>query len=132
LLRGEPAKAEVEDLLDGGRCATPATCLCEVVDRLIRRHGVLPEELVCHLNPLIEASLGIVPVENELGWQAGEDRALQYKRNSTDLSLADCVLLACVGQQDLLATSDRALLRVARRLDFKVIPLLDSRGHRAE
>jgi len=131
LLRGEPGKADVESLLGAGRCVTPATCLGEVVDRLIRRHGVLPEEVVCHLSPLIEASLGIVSVENELGWQAGEDRALQYKRNGADLSLADCVLLACVGHQDQLATSDGPLIRVARELGLEVIPLLDSRGRRS-
>jgi hypothetical protein len=109
----------------------PVHCLAEVVDQLIRHTGVDPDAVADRLDPLIEASLGIVSVETELGWQAGEDRAVNYARSHSDLSLADCVLLACAGPQDRLASSDGALLRVARRLNLSVIPLLDSRGRRA-
>jgi PIN domain nuclease of toxin-antitoxin system len=130
LLRDEPAAAEVAGLLKGGDCATPSSCLAEVVDRLIRHTGVEPEEVVDRLDPLIEVSLGIVPLENRLGWQAGEFRGLYYRRNGSDISLADCLLLACVGPDDRLASSDRALLAAARELDFETIPLLDSSGAR--
>lgn len=129
-LRSEPAEAEVVALLRGGECVTPSTCLAEVVDQLIRRNGVQPEDVVDHLDPLIDAALGIVPIENRLGWQAGEYRAVHYSRSGADLSLADCMLLACVGPDDELASSDGRLLGVARELDFRVIPLLDSRGSR--
>jgi uncharacterized protein with PIN domain len=130
MLRDEPAAAEVKALLYRGGCATPATCLAEVVDQLVRRHDVRPGDVADSLEPLIDASLGIVPVENELGWQAGEDRAVHYARTGSDLSLADCVLLACVGTDDELASSDGPLLGVARKLDLRVIPLLDSNGRR--
>jgi hypothetical protein len=103
-----------------------------VVDLLIRGSGVEPDAVVDHLEPLIHASLGIVPIENELGWEAGEHRGVHYARSDTDLSLADCVLLACAGPDDLLASSDRPLLRVARELEIQTIPLLDSRGNRAD
>ncbi len=131
-LRGEPAEHEVGGLLRSGECVTPASCLSEVVDRLIRRSGVRPEDVVDRLGPLIEASLGIVPLENEIGWQAGELRGVHYGRNDADLSLADCLLLACVGPDDKLASSDGALLAVARSLDLVVIPLPDSRGRRPD
>lgn len=129
-LYGEPAEAEVAALLGGGGCATPSPCLAEVVDQLIRRNGVPPEEVVDRLDPLIEASLGIVPIENRLGWQAGEFRAEFYRRSGSDVSLADCMLLACVGPDDKLASSDRALLAAAGELGFTTIPLLDSSGTR--
>jgi PIN domain nuclease of toxin-antitoxin system len=129
-LRGEPAEHEVGALLRSGECATPASCLSEVVDRLIRRNGVRPEDVVDRLDPLIEASLGIVPIENRLGWQAGEFRGVYYARADMDLSMADCLVLACLGPDDKLASSDRALVAAARELDFNVLPLPDSRGGR--
>lgn len=131
LLRGEPGESEVVGLLHRGDCATPSSCLAEVVDHLIRHTGVTPEDVVDRLDPLIEASLGVIPIENRLGWQGGELRALRYARNGAALSLADCLLLACVGPDDKLVSSDRALLAAARDLEFGVIALPDSRGHRA-
>jgi PIN domain nuclease of toxin-antitoxin system len=131
-LYGEAAEAEVAALLRSGECVTPSPCLAEVVDQLIRRNGVQPEKVVDHLDPLIEASLGVVPIENRLGWQAGEFRAVYYQRSGADLSLADCLLLACVGPDDKLASSDRALLAAARDLEFDVISLPDSRGRRPD
>lgn len=130
MLRSEPAEVEVKTLFYRGECVTPATCLGEVVDQLIRRHGVVPEDIADHLEPLVDASLRIVPIENDLGWQAGQDRGVHYNRNGADLSLADCVLLACAGPDDELASSDGTLLRVARALDIGTIPLLDSYGRR--
>lgn len=131
-LRGEPAENEVDALLRSGECATPASCLAEVVDRLIRRSGVRPEDVIDRLDPLIEVALGIVPLANEIGWRAGKFRGVHYSRNGSDLSLADCLLLACIGPDDKLATSDTALVSVARDLDFEVIPLPDSRGNRPD
>jgi PIN domain nuclease of toxin-antitoxin system len=129
-LSGEPAESEVAALLRSEDCATPSSCLTEVVDHLIRRNGVPPDEVLHRLGPLIEASLRIVPLENEVGWQAGEFRGVHYARDGSDLSLADCLLLACVGPDDRLASSDAALVSVARELEFGVIPLPDSRGGR--
>lgn len=131
-LFGEPGESEVAALLGSGDCVTPAPCLAEVVDRLIRRAGIPPEEVVDRLDPLIEASLGIAPIENTVGWQAGEYRAVYYSRRSADLSMADAILLACVGPEDRLASSDRTVLRVADELGFELIPLPDSSGRRPE
>lgn len=130
LLWSEPAESEVATLLRSGECATPASCLSEVVDQLIRCAGVPAEDVVDSLEPLIEASLMILPVENRLAWRAGELRAAHYARGSTDLSLADCTLLAATGPDDRLATSDAALARTAQVLDITVIPLPNSQGRR--
>jgi predicted nucleic acid-binding protein len=132
LLKDEPAAGEVAALLRGGDCATPASCLSEVVDRLIRRSGVRAEDVVDRLEPLIDASLTILPIENRAGWQAGEFRGIHYGRGSTDLSLADCILLAVAGPGDELATADRDLATVAANHDISVIALPDSKGNRSE
>jgi hypothetical protein len=46
------------------------------------------------------------------------------------LSLADCLLLASAEPDDEIATADRAVIEIARKLEVPVIPLLDSRGQR--
>jgi predicted nucleic acid-binding protein len=132
LLRDEPAASEVERLLHARECATPASCLTEVVDRLIRRSAVSPEEIVDRVEPLIQAKLAILPVENRLAWWAGELRGVHYARGDVDLSLADCLLLAAAEPEDELATSDGAVARVAHALDIDVIPLPDSSGRRPD
>jgi PIN domain nuclease of toxin-antitoxin system len=131
-LWGEAGEEEVAALLHDRECATVAPCLSEVVDRLIRRSGVPREDVVDRLEPLIEASLGIFPIENRIAWEAGELRAQYYERKSYDLSLADCTVLAVIGSEDKLATSDGALAKVAQKLGVGVIALPDSRGVRPD
>lgn len=130
LLWSEPAEPEVAALLRSDECATPAPCLSEIVDQLVRCAGVPVADVADSLEPLIEASLKVLPVENRLAWRAGELRATHYARGSADLSLADCTLLAAVGPADRLATSDAALARTADSLDLAVLALPNSRGER--
>lgn len=130
LLNDEPAAGEVAELLRSNECATPASCLTEVVDRLIRRAGVRAEEVVDRLAPLTDASLGVIPIENRMAWLAGEFRGVHYTRGSDDLSLADCILLAAAGPGDKLATADRSLAAVAAKGGVSLIPLPDSKGER--
>lgn len=130
MLWGEPGEDEVVGLLRSSDCATASPCLSEVVDKLIRRDNVQPEMVVDHLGPLIDAALGIIPIENRIAWQAGEFRAAHYARGRTDLSLADCLLLAVAEPGDELATADRALAKVAHTLEIPVIRLPDSKGRR--
>lgn len=132
LLRDEPAASEVEGLLHARECATPASCLTEVVDRLIRRGAVPPEKVVDRVEPLIGAKLGILPIENRVAWWAGEVRGLHYARGDADLSLADCLLLAAAGPDDEVATSDGAVARAARALDIGIVALPDSSGRRPD
>lgn len=74
----------------------------------------------------------MLPLDFGVAWRAGEIRAAHYRRKSTALSLADCVLLASAGPENEIATSDRAVAATARKLDIAVIPLLDSQGGRPE
>lgn len=132
LLLREPGGVEVAELLKGRDCATPAPCVAEVVDKLVRRHRIGPEPLAEKLNPLLAESIAVLDVGTSVAWRAGEIRAAHYRRKSAALSLADCVLLASAGPEDEIATSDRAVAATARKLDIAVIPLLDSQGGRPE
>ncbi|MGB7589008.1 MAG: PIN domain-containing protein [Solirubrobacterales bacterium] len=130
LVLGQPGEAEVSALLRQGSCAIPAPCLAEVIDKLVRQHGVEPAAVSEHLGPLIDEAIQVVPVERRLAWRAGELHAEYYNRKTAALSLADCILLAAAGPGDEIATSDRAVAAVARKLGIKLIPLPDSRGRR--
>jgi predicted nucleic acid-binding protein len=131
LLLGEPAEREVTELLRGD-CAIPAPCLAEVVDQLVRKHGV-PERIVPeHLGPLIGESMQVVAVDANIAWLAGEIHAAHYDRKSLALSLADCLLLASAGPEDEIATTDGAVAATARNLGIGLIPLPDSDGRRPE
>lgn len=130
VLRREPGAPEVADLLRSRECATPAPCVTELVDKLVRRHGIAPADLAEKLGPLFDESIAVVAVDSRIAWQAGEIRASHYHRKTAALSLADCVLLAAAGSDDEIATSDRAVAVTAHRLGIGLIPLLDSTGER--
>lgn len=130
VLRREPGAMEVADLLRSRECATPAPCVAEVVDKLVRRHGIAAGDLAERLGPLFEESIVVLAVDSQTAWRAGEIRATHYRRSKCALSLADCVLLAVAGPNDEIATSDRAVAATAHRLGIGLIPLLNSEGER--
>jgi predicted nucleic acid-binding protein len=59
----------------------------------------------------------------DAGRRAGALRARHYRRRSCELSLADCFLLAAVGPEDRVATSDTTVLRVAGLEGLGVVPV---------
>jgi predicted nucleic acid-binding protein len=128
LLGGQPAEAEVAELLRRGNCATPAPCLSEVVDRMIRVFGTEPLALSERLGALIDEVLPVVPAGQRIAWRAGELHAAHYHRVRAPLSLADCLLLATAEPDDEIASSDSAVIATARALGVGTIPLLDSQG----
>lgn len=130
LLRREPGGLEVAELIRSRSCVTPAPCVTEVVDKLVRRHGIGEERLAERLNPLLAESVGVLEIDGSTAWRAGGIRAAHYHRKTAALSLADCILLASAGSEDEIATSDRAVASTARRLNVDVRPLLDSNGER--
>lgn len=130
VLRREPGAPQVAELLRSRACATPAPCVAEVVDKLIRRHGIAPGDLAERLGPLLDESIAVVAVDSQTAWRAGEIRASHYRRKTAAISLADCVLLATAGPDDEIATSDRAVAATAKQLGIGLIPLLNSKGER--
>jgi predicted nucleic acid-binding protein len=126
LLKGEPAAAEVQRLVEDDEDAllTPLG-VAEVLDHLVRLANADEEEAVLDL-----AQLGLAtpfPVEAELAVRAGLLRARHYHRKSRAVSLADCVAaetarpLGCR-----LASADPHLLDLCRAEHITVIPLPDS------
>lgn len=130
LLRREPGGPEVAELLRRRECATPAPCLAEVLDKLIRRHGVDPGRLSERFGALIDESVSVLDVDIRTAWRAGELRATHYHRKTAALSLADCVLLATAGPEDEIATSDRAVAATAREIGIDLTLLPGSDGRR--
>jgi len=125
--QGEPAAAEVEDLLRAGGCAIPAITLAEVIDFLRRRAGNPREHVMAALAQL---ALPAIAVDSDTGARAGELRAIHYERGAREVSLADCVLAASCRAEDRVATSDPALAAVLRAESCALVPLPDSTGAR--
>jgi PIN domain nuclease of toxin-antitoxin system len=127
---GERAAPEVAELLRRGDCAVTTANLAELYDQLVRRVGLEPEAVDAHVRPLVDGSLAVRDLDRERAARAGLLRAQLYRRRTTELSLADCVLLASLDEGDTVATADPPLARAARRLGHTVTPLPDSRGRR--
>ncbi len=75
--------------------------------------------------------LEVVSADAAIGFSAGELHARHYDRNSSPLSMADCIALAtALVLQEPLATADRTLATAARAEGIAVLPLADSGGRR--
>jgi predicted nucleic acid-binding protein len=114
LLAEEPAADEVEAILRRGEGAITAINLAEALDVLQRVQGVPRERLEAVTVPLIQESVALVPVEEQLARDGADIRARHYHRTRAPLSLADCVLIAAARSAEALATADGPLIRVAR------------------
>jgi PIN domain nuclease of toxin-antitoxin system len=131
-LRGEPAGAEVSDLLRRERPPSiSAVNLAEVIDRLVRVDRRSGSEVRSKINFVIAGGMEVEPVWHMDARRAGTLRAQHYVRRSSELSLADCICVATAMKLDAaLATSDPVLARTARAEGVEVIALPDSKGNR--
>ncbi len=125
----EPGETEAVGLLRSGAAAMVAVNLAEAIEALLRA-GHPAERVKGDLQPALHEILDVIPVDEQLAWRAAELRAAHYHHRRTPVSLADCALVAALGEGDEAASSDAALLRVARAEGFDVRPLPDSRGRR--
>jgi predicted nucleic acid-binding protein len=126
LLKGEPAAAPVQALLEGEEDAFLTSLgVAEVLDHLVRLAYAEEDEAVLDL-----AQLGMstpTAVEAELAARAGLLRARHYHRKNRAVSLADCVAAETarpLGYR--LASADPHLLDLCRDERIAVIPLPDS------
>lgn len=133
LLRDEPARAEVEELLraqDPGPRMSTAN-LGESIDRLMRVWGHAFEDVLDRLMWLSADGLEIVDIDLEIGAVGGFLRATYYNRREKDISIADCTALAtALVLEDSIATADPGLAATAREEGVDVIALPDSNGVR--
>lgn len=128
LVLDEPAASDVQEILRAGSTAIPAVNLAEVIDVLERRENKSESDVRSTLAPLLARAVDVVPVAAEAAWRAAALRSAYYRRDERELSLADCILLACTGREDTVATADPGVIAVARAEGIDVIPLPDSRG----
>jgi predicted nucleic acid-binding protein len=121
---GDAGAAETRELIDGREAVAVAVVnLAEVFDVLIRVYGVSDAEMRATVEPLIGDPIGVVSPTAEAGRRAGMLRARHYRKRTCELSLADCFLLAAVGEGDRVATPDRAVLRVAGVEGLGAVPI---------
>ncbi len=133
LLLDEPGADEAEALLRGseGPPSIPSTGIAEIVDVIVKRAGRRVEVCLELVDTLVAAGLAEVPVDAEIGRQAGLLRARHWDRDRRPVSLADCIVLATgMVQHEPIATADGALVAAARAEGHPVIVLPDSSGRR--
>ena len=130
-LLDEPAAVQVEsELRDASQPAhISALNLAEVVDVMARIYKRPSSSTMDALILLEAGGLEVVPVDADLGVEAGQLHARLYDRQTSPLSMADCVALATAATLgERLATSDPPLAAAAASEGVGLIPLLDSRG----
>jgi predicted nucleic acid-binding protein len=130
LVADEPAAEEVEGLLRGAQAAVVVTNLSEAVDVLQRVYDSPPPTVEAAIQPLIGSVLAARSSTEEDAWRAAGLRSHHYARGSSELSLADCLLLAAARPGDRIATADPALAAVARAEGVDVLALPDRTGRR--
>jgi PIN domain nuclease of toxin-antitoxin system len=128
LLVDEPAADEVEALLRAGDATINAVNLAQALDVAQRVHGESATEVRLVVEPLIGTVLPVRHVADIDAWRAAELRLRHYKRRSSELSLADCLLLAGARDGDRIATADGAILATARVEGIGVVSLPDREG----
>jgi predicted nucleic acid-binding protein len=128
---GDPPADEVEKLLRGGSCAMNAVNLAESIDVLCRRRRLTPSALRPAVELLVETNqLELIVVDDDTAWRAAELRRIYYTKRSSELSLADCFLLAAAGPDDEIATADAPVAAAARAEAVGIVALPDSSGRR--
>jgi uncharacterized protein with PIN domain len=131
--RDEPAAGEVEqELREPSRPSRISSVnVAEVVDVMTRIFARPVDGTLNALAMLEAGGLEIITVDASIGLHAGELHAHYYHRESSPLSMADCVALSVAAALDEpLMTSDPPLAAAARAEGFQVLPLPDSQGRR--
>jgi PIN domain nuclease of toxin-antitoxin system len=111
LLRDEPAADHVHRLIAAGDASLATVNLAEAGQRIVRAGALQVEELDHIVSAL---PLTIVPFGRVHAMRAAELRAVYYDRRTSDVSLADCCLVAVATPADRVATGDPAVLRMAQ------------------
>lgn len=130
-LTDEPAKPAVEALIRGdGRASISAVNLAEALDVLARVKGVPPDVIDRVVGPLIADAVPVMEATEAIAWVAGAARSMYYDRDLCPISLGDAFALATasVGGAPI-ATSDPAMLRVAKAMNLASVPLPDQWGN---
>lgn len=110
LLDDEPAAADVQALLARGDAAMSTVNLVEAAQHHLRMSSVTLPELRDVVRSL---PVALIPYSEPHAWRAAGLRARHYDRPTSEVSLADCCLVAVATPADRVATADPAVLRMA-------------------
>ena len=119
-LRGEGSAHDVRRLLESRDCAIPTVNLAEASQRVTRRGAMARTELEYVVSAL---PITIVPFTQAHAWRAAELRARHYRPEDSDVSLADCCLVAVATPVDRVVTADQAVLRMAEAEGIATVEL---------
>jgi predicted nucleic acid-binding protein len=122
-LVGGPAAPQVRGLLREAGASVAAANLAEALDVCARTYGLPMERAMAVLEPLLDGTLGSVPLDLTRAQRAAAIRARHYHRASRPISLADAILVASAGPGDRIATADPDVLAVAQAEHIATIPL---------
>jgi predicted nucleic acid-binding protein len=122
-LAGGPAATQVRGLLREGDTTVATANLAEALDVSARRFGLAVDRAMEVLEPLLDGTLGTVPLDLDRARQAALIRGRHYHRASRPISLADAILLASAGPGDRIATADPDVLAVAQAEAIATIAL---------
>lgn len=125
LVLDEPAAQDVELILRQGSVGMAAPNLAETLDVLSRVEGYPYDLLRSLLGPL---AIVVVPMTEHHAWRAAALRTRHYARDESEVSLADCALVATATPADVIATADRPVLRMAEAEGIATVALPDSSG----
>lgn len=120
LLRDERSAATVEEALRRGSAAMSAINLAEAVEKMVRVERVDAEALRTALEPL---GMQVLPLSESVAWRAALLRARHYRRRTSEVSLADCCVVAHATPADAVMSGDAALLRMAEAEGFRTVRL---------
>ena len=121
-------RPHVESLLQRGDVAMTAPNLAETLDVLVRVDRYEPDVLHALIDPL---PIRIMPMSSLHAWRAAELRARHYVRDTAEVSLPDCVLVAAATQADTVVTAEAPVLDMATAEGIETFVLPDSRGRRS-
>jgi predicted nucleic acid-binding protein len=122
-LVGGPAAPQVRGLLREGGTSVATANLAEALDVCARTYELPIERTMAILEPLLDGTLGSVPLDLATAQRAASIRARHYHRASRPISLADAILIASAGPGDRIATADPDVLAVAQVEHIATVPL---------
>jgi hypothetical protein len=111
----------VRVLLQEEECATTSLNLAETIDVCCRVHRIPARDVDKALEPLLDEQLLVLAPGIEDARRAALIRATHFRPRRCELSLADCFLLAAPTRDDELATTDPAVLAVAKAIRIHTV-----------
>ena len=131
LLLDDPAAGDVADALrTAGPMRISVVNVAEIIDVLRRVHRTSAADASMAVDRFLDEVAEPAAAMREQASRAADVRARHYHRRDRDVSLADCFVIATAAPGDTVATSDRAVARVARAEGLDVLALPNALGRR--